>query len=190
MTSLRSPTTAITEASGWPSPPRTTDRPTGPTDPARRDRSDRTARFAWGAVAVILVGVIVLVIYALTRATTPQDVCTGRRSPRATSSPALASVPASVVRLGRDRYRRRRRSPHRYSSAGSRHWSRTGKPEVLFVGAEYCPFCAAERWPLIVALSRFGHFGALHNMQSAPLSVVLRHPDASASSGPPTPAAT
>jgi hypothetical protein len=33
-----------------------------------------------------------------------------------------------------------------------------GKPQVLYVGAEYCPFCAAERWPLIVALSRFGSF--------------------------------
>ena len=46
-----------------------------------------------------------------------------------------------------------------------------GKPEVLFVGADYCPFCAAERWPLIVALARFGHFTTLHNMQSAQLSV-------------------
>jgi hypothetical protein len=46
-----------------------------------------------------------------------------------------------------------------------------GKPEVLYVGAEYCPFCAAERWPLIVALSRFGHFGGLKDMQSASLSV-------------------
>ena len=46
-----------------------------------------------------------------------------------------------------------------------------GKPEVLFVGAEYCPFCAAERWPLIVALSRFGHFTGFKNMQSAQLSV-------------------
>jgi Domain of unknown function (DUF929) len=32
----------------------------------------------------------------------------------------------------------------------------TGKPEILYVGAEYCPFCAAERWGLAVALSRFG----------------------------------
>ena len=47
----------------------------------------------------------------------------------------------------------------------------SGKPEVLFVGAEYCPFCGAERWPLIVALARFGHFSRLKNMQSAPLSV-------------------
>ena len=47
----------------------------------------------------------------------------------------------------------------------------TGKPEVLFVGAEYCPFCAAERWPLILALSRFGRFSVLHNVQSAPSDV-------------------
>ena len=37
----------------------------------------------------------------------------------------------------------------------------TGKPELLYLGAEYCPYCAAERWPLIVALSRFGSFSGL-----------------------------
>ena len=36
-----------------------------------------------------------------------------------------------------------------------------GKPEVLYVGAEYCPFCAAERWPLMIALSRFGTFSGV-----------------------------
>jgi hypothetical protein len=36
-----------------------------------------------------------------------------------------------------------------------------GKPEVLYVGAEYCPFCAAERWPLYLALSRFGTFSGV-----------------------------
>jgi len=41
-----------------------------------------------------------------------------------------------------------------------------GKPVVLYIGAEYCPFCAAERWPLVAALSRFGtftHLGATHS---------------------------
>jgi thiol-disulfide isomerase/thioredoxin len=33
-----------------------------------------------------------------------------------------------------------------------------GKPKVLYVGAEYCPFCAMERWALIGAMSRFGTF--------------------------------
>ncbi|HEY2165697.1 MAG TPA: DUF929 family protein [Jatrophihabitantaceae bacterium] len=31
-----------------------------------------------------------------------------------------------------------------------------GKPEILYVGAEYCPYCAAERWAMAAALSRFG----------------------------------
>lgn len=34
-------------------------------------------------------------------------------------------------------------------------------PQVLYIGAEFCPYCAAQRWPLIVALSRFGQFQGL-----------------------------
>lgn len=40
------------------------------------------------------------------------------------------------------------------------------KPFLLFIGTEYCSFCAAERWPLIVALSRFGTFGTIYDMES------------------------
>jgi hypothetical protein len=36
-----------------------------------------------------------------------------------------------------------------------------GRPEVLYAGAEFCPYCAAEGWVLVVALSRFGQFGHL-----------------------------
>jgi hypothetical protein len=43
----------------------------------------------------------------------------------------------------------------------------TGKPEVLYIGAEYCPFCAAQRWAMIVALSRFGTFTGLSTVHSA-----------------------
>jgi hypothetical protein len=42
-----------------------------------------------------------------------------------------------------------------------------GKPEVLYIGAEYCPYCAAERWAVIVALSRFGSFSGLAPIRSA-----------------------
>jgi Domain of unknown function (DUF929) len=41
-----------------------------------------------------------------------------------------------------------------------------GKPEVLYVGADFCPYCAAVRWPLIVALSRFGTFSGLSTTRS------------------------
>jgi hypothetical protein len=42
-----------------------------------------------------------------------------------------------------------------------------GKPELLFVGAEFCPFCAAERWPMIQAMSRFGTFSNLNEISSS-----------------------
>jgi hypothetical protein len=42
-----------------------------------------------------------------------------------------------------------------------------GKPELLYVGAEYCPFCAAERWAMVAALSRFGSFTNLTATHSA-----------------------
>ena len=43
----------------------------------------------------------------------------------------------------------------------------TGKPEFLYMGAEYCPYCAAERWAMVVALSRFGTFSKLYQMTSS-----------------------
>jgi hypothetical protein len=36
-----------------------------------------------------------------------------------------------------------------------------GKPLVLYVGAEFCPYCAGERWAIVNALSRFGAFSGL-----------------------------
>jgi thiol-disulfide isomerase/thioredoxin len=39
-------------------------------------------------------------------------------------------------------------------------------PEVLYMGAEYCPYCAAQRWTTIIALSRFGTWSGLGNMTS------------------------
>ncbi len=41
------------------------------------------------------------------------------------------------------------------------------KPEILYIGAEFCPYCAAERWSLTIALSKFGNFSGLEYMQSA-----------------------
>jgi hypothetical protein len=42
-----------------------------------------------------------------------------------------------------------------------------GKPQVLYIGADFCPVCAASRWSLVNALSRFGTFSDLHYTRSA-----------------------
>jgi hypothetical protein len=48
-------------------------------------------------------------------------------------------------------------------------WQATtrGEPVVFFYGAEFAPYAAAERWPLVLALSRFGTFSQLGVMQSS-----------------------
>jgi hypothetical protein len=43
----------------------------------------------------------------------------------------------------------------------------TGKPQFLYIGAEYCPYCAAQRWSTIVALSHFGTFDKLYQTTSS-----------------------
>jgi type II secretory pathway pseudopilin PulG len=48
-----------------------------------------------------------------------------------------------------------------YALQNSAPLTADGKPQLLYVGADYCPFCAAQRWSLVVALSRFGSFDDL-----------------------------
>src|SRR5438093_1482625 len=51
-----------------------------------------------------------------------------------------------------------------------------GKPEVLYMGAEYCPYCAAERWSMIVALDKFGTFTGLEYSASIPTDIFPNTP--------------
>jgi hypothetical protein len=51
-----------------------------------------------------------------------------------------------------------------------------GKPEVFYLGAEFCPYCAAERWPMIIALSRFGTFAGLQTTTSSSTDIYPNTP--------------
>ena len=51
-----------------------------------------------------------------------------------------------------------------------------GSPEILYMGADYCPFCAVTRWGLILALMRFGNFSSLHYMTSSATDVFANEP--------------
>jgi hypothetical protein len=46
---------------------------------------------------------------------------------------------------------------------------------VSYVGAEYCPYCAIQRWALLIALSKFGSFENLSNAVYSSSSDVFPH---------------
>jgi Domain of unknown function (DUF929) len=54
--------------------------------------------------------------------------------------------------------------------------TQTAKPQILYDGAEFCPYCAAERWAMIAALSRFGTFSNLHTVRSSATDVFPNTP--------------
>jgi hypothetical protein len=51
-----------------------------------------------------------------------------------------------------------------------------GKPVVLYIGAEFCPSCAFERWALIIALSRFGKWSGVQETRSSSKDVYPNTP--------------
>lgn len=51
-----------------------------------------------------------------------------------------------------------------------------GKATVVYVGADFCPYCAITRWGLIIALMRFGNFTSLHYMTSSATDVFPNTP--------------
>jgi hypothetical protein len=62
-------------------------------------------------------------------------------------------------------------APPQKLAAGSQALTSGGRPEILYIGAEYCPFCAGERWPMTMALSKFGTFDGLRGVTSSATDV-------------------
>jgi hypothetical protein len=118
---------------------------------------------------VILLGVVGLVTYALTHVVSPSAPV-----PPAVTSPAvlttLSKIPtATFDEVGATVAGTTITPPSVLTGAPT--LTVDGKPEVLFVGGEFSPFSAAERWPLVVALARFGRFTALHDTVSSAQTV-------------------
>ncbi len=121
-------------------------------------------------VAICLLGVLVIV---RDRAA-PSSSSTVETFSAAPSSliSTMASVPAAVYdTVGVASPTIPLTSPQPTGSAQTWQSSVNGsspKPVVFFYGAEFAPYAAAERWPMVLALSRFGTFDQLGLMQSSP----------------------
>jgi len=117
----------------------------------------------------ILAVVVVVVAFIVIKATNkPASSSASASSASGTALPAsvvknLTTVPASTLEsIGAGTA-----ASKAVTSISGSSLTSGGKPEVLYIGAEYCPYCARERWPMVVALSRFGTFSGLHGIYSS-----------------------
>lgn len=149
---------------GSPGPP-PADAPDAP-DAPRAARRPATSLLTWGIVALVLVIVVVLVVIKVTGSspTTTSSATPPAPAPSAVVQ-AVTKIPASVYdAVGAT-------SPDAAITpptllTGAAPLQARGLPDVLFVGDGFCPYCAAERWALVAALSRFGTFTGLESATS------------------------
>jgi hypothetical protein len=137
---------------------------------ARRAEQRRRILIASGSIVVVLAVVLALILVKLNSNGSPSSSGSSSASNGPTGS-ALAqvvgkvtSVPASTLDQVGSGGGSVTGKPKAISGPPL---TANGKPEMLYIGAEYCPYCAAERWAMIVALSRFGTFSGLSTIHSA-----------------------
>ncbi len=138
----------------------------------RREVRNRLLLASGSVVVVIAVVVAFVLVKVNSKATTSHGVSNGP------TGAALASVvtdttgvPAATLNaVGAGSVT----SPP--TSISGSALTKNGKPEVFYLGAEYCPYCAFERWGMVVALSRFGTFSGLHTVHSSSTDVFANTP--------------
>jgi hypothetical protein len=115
---------------------------------------------AVAAVAAVVVILSVMALLAANRAPTASHGSTGA----ARAATLAQQVPVSALdAVGAGKAA----GVPKALPAGTPPLEQGGKPEILYLGAEYCPYCAAERWAIVVALSRFGTFSNLGGTESS-----------------------
>jgi hypothetical protein len=125
----------------------------------QRAQVRRRLLLAGGSVAVVVLLVVALVVVKLSQSpATPQAAQTDARV-----AAEVGSVPASAFNaVGAGT------ATGLKGLSGVSELTANGKPEVLYMGGEFCPWCAAERWALATALSRFGTLSGLSFIHSSP----------------------
>lgn len=129
----------------------------------RKAQRRRQTLMAGGSVLAVLAVVAVLIGVKLASSGGSGG------SSNATAQPAVVSAVTSIPAATTDAVGKGTSNPKMLVPlSGAPALTKGGKPEVLYMGAEYCPFCATERWAMLNALSRFGTFSNIKFIHSAP----------------------
>ena len=110
-----------------------------------------------GSTLLVLVIVLAFVFIKLAQNNSSSSGSTGGRAALPASVVSqVTNVPASTLdKVGKGAAAP---SPTLLGPGSGAALTSNGKPEMLYIGAEFCPYCAAMRWSMAIALSRFGSF--------------------------------
>ncbi|MHB1710071.1 MAG: DUF929 family protein [Acidimicrobiales bacterium] len=135
-----------------------TPRPGSKAKPAPTPRGMSGTLIAWGAVGLVIVVIVVLIIVKATNGSSGSNAAYTPVTPAPASVVKdVTGIPASVFdKVGVNIPSVATPNPpivlkHQPPLSLGGH-----SPAMFYYGAEYCPYCAAERWAMTVALSRFG----------------------------------
>ena len=132
----------------------------------RRAEARRRMLAAIAAVAAALAVVVTLVTVKLT--STPVRLVASESQASAVIVRQVTTVPAAVLtRVSPGQAI----TPLQTVKTSGPPLTIGGKPAIVFVSEESCPFCAAERWSLAVALSHFGTWSHLGTTTSSATDV-------------------
>jgi thiol-disulfide isomerase/thioredoxin len=131
---------------------------------ARQAESRRRMLLAGGIVAVVILAVIGIVLAKVLGGSSSPAVKgpSAEQLPASVQAQVMSVPPSTLSAVGAGSVVSGALSPLTGPALTS-----GGKPEMLYIGAEWCPYCAAERWAMAVALSRFGTFSPLRGIHSA-----------------------
>ena len=115
-------------------------------------RSDRTSWIA--AVVIVVIGASLVFAFASSASKKRNNALADTPAPAALVA-KVTGVPTNVIsQIGQG-------SASLPKTLPGPILTKNGKPRIVYIGAEYCPFCATERWAMVNAFSRFGTFKGL-----------------------------
>src|SRR5215467_3952524 len=138
---------------------------------ARRAQRRNRMLITGGSTLAVLVIVLAFVIVKVSEgspSSAGNSSVTGTRLPASVASQVTGVPTATLDKVGKGAVPLFTRGQAPFAPGSGPAVTSGGKPEMLYIGAEYCPFCAAMRWSMAIALSRFGTLTPLHGIHSSP----------------------
>ena len=130
---------------------------------ARKEKQKKQLLIAGSALLVLIIGVVIAFTVANRPAAGPTATSSGTGSTAYLRQ--VGAVPAATFdAVG---YQPASAASPLQALAGNQPLKDGTKAKVIYVGAEFCPYCATERWALVAALGRFGTWQGLTPARSA-----------------------